>query len=260
MMVSLFLTVALAVTPIAGSTPAQVTELLGQLKTKPFAERLHTIADATLGTPYKDGPLGEGPGAKHDADPLIDLQHVDCVTFVEQSLALASSADYDQAVQRLQRLRYRGGQVDFGKRHHFFITDWIASNIFCTDISPSLGVETVALTRVISHHDFFIKQHAQEYADTIPDRKQTIHYVPSALGAKAEAKLPDAALIVFVGKIDWLFALHCGLYLRDADGTGHLYHASSKATKVTTTTLGAYLSENKERYLGFTAYSIAEPK
>lgn len=224
-----------------------------------FSDALKKQVVQSLGIPYKDGPLGEGPGAKYDTDPLIDPAHVDCVTFVEQSVAFAATTSDTEAAKLLQKIRYADGKVDYEARHHFFITDWIAHNTFCRDVTETLGVLTEKITRTISRREFFKKQNAPELGTTTPDRRQTVAYVPASLGAVAEAKLPDVALLIFVGKIDWLFALHCGFYVRNKDGSGLLYHASSKAGTVSAVPLITYLGENKTRYLGFTAYEVNAP-
>ncbi len=64
---------------------------------------------------------------------------------------------------------------------------------------------------------------------------------------------------MFVGKVDWLFSLHCGLYLRDQDGRGRLYHGSSKAGEVVEMDLADYMNQQAGRYIGFSAYRIDEP-
>jgi len=253
------LTLLLAVTPLAEMSPQAVDAFLAaQPPALTWTKRVHTVAEAALATPYKDGPLGEGPSGRFDQDPLIDLSRVDCVTYVEQVLALAASESYDEAFSRLQAIRYREGTIDFSTRHHFFISDWIAHNGFCRDISSGLGVETQPLTRTIGRKKFFDKATSGELGAGIKDQVESIRYVPLSHGATAEQKLPEAALLVFVGKIDWLFALHCGLYLKDEAG-GMLYHASSKSGKVVKVALADYLRENAGRYLGFTAYSVAQP-
>lgn len=225
-----------------------------------FEAALAQQIKASIGIPYKDGPLGEGLGAKYDPDPLIDPAHVDCVTFVEQSIAYAATPSDDAALELLQKIRYAEGKIDFATRHHFFITDWIAHNTFCADITGTLGVATAKATRTISHRAFFEKQKAPELGQNLQDVKQTVAYVPLADGAVAEKQLPPLALLVFVGKIDWLFALHCGFYLRDDAGAGLLYHASSKAGQVVAVPLTEYLAENKTRYLGFTVYTVSQPR
>lgn len=229
-------------------------------KPEGFQAALVKQIQSSLGVAYQDGPLGEGPGAKYDSDPLIDPAHVDCVTFVEQSIAFADTQNAVEASALLQKIRYAGGKIDFEARHHFFISDWIAHNTFCHDVTTTLGMPTAKVTRTISRRSFFEKQKAPELGKDTPDKKQTLVYVPVANGAAAEARLPSVALLVFVGKIDWLFALHCGFYVRDANGSGMLYHASSKAGRVIATPLAQYLDENKTRYLGFTAYRVDEPR
>ncbi len=99
---------------------------------------------------------------------------------------------------------------------------------------------------------------APELGLDTPDRTVQLVYVASADASVAERKLPSPALIIFVGKVEWLFALHCGFYVRDQDGEGLLYHASSQAGRVEATGFSAYL-EHSSRYLGFTAYEIREP-
>jgi hypothetical protein len=223
-----------------------------------FSTRLVEVAKQSLGTPYADGPLGEGSQGKYDKDPLIDLTRADCVTFVEQTIALAASTSYEEALETLRRIRYRDDQISFESRNHFMISDWIANNEFCRDVTRKLGVPTRAISRKISRKGFFDRVKAPELGRDTPDKTVELVYVASADIGPAEKNLPSPALIVFIGKVDWLFALHCGLYVRDEQSQRFLYHASSKAGRVVATSLADYLEESS-RYLGFTAYSIAKP-
>lgn len=257
---SLLLAATLQQPTLPQMTPEQVSAFLTGLSAPTFGERVAAVARAELGTPYENGPLGEGPDGKYDTDPLMDLQHVDCVTFVEQTIALAASDSYDQAFEGLQQIRYRDGVVDFESRNHFMISDWLENNSWCEPVSGKLGITADQLTRTISRKNFFKLVEAPKVGQNTPDREVTLEYVPVSEAAKAEAALPSPALIVFIGKVDWLFALHTGLYLRDANGKGQLVHASSKAGKVIAMDLGDYLEANAERYLGFAAYHITDPK
>jgi hypothetical protein len=223
-----------------------------------FESRFAEVVADTVGTPYHSGPLGEGPGAKYDPDPLADFTRVDCVTFVEQSLALAVSASRDEAVERLQRIRYKDGVVDYESRNHFMETDWFPNNPFCRNVTAELGVETDTATRTISRKDFFRRVKAPELGQDTPDAPLAVDYVPTRNAAAAEPRLPSPAIVCFVGKVDWLFTTHCGIYLRDTQGKGRLYHASVTEKKVVATGLADYLRQN-ERFLGFTAWKIDEP-
>jgi len=223
-----------------------------------FCSRVTDVARQSLGTPYADSPLGEGPGAKYDDDPLMDLTRVDCVTFVEQTIALAASSSYQDAFDLLQKVRYRNGEIAFETRNHFMAADWVVDNRFCTDVTHDLKATTATASRTISKKGFFERVKTPELGQDIADRVIDLAYVPVGQAADAEKNLPSPALILFIGKIEWLFTLHCGLYLRDQDGTGLLYHASSKHGAVTTTGLASYL-DGSQRYLGFAAYAIQDP-
>ncbi len=239
--------------------PEAMDAYLGRLQSEEplFGARLASVAHRSLGTPYVNGPLGEGPDGKYDQDPLVDFGRVDCVTFVEQSLALAISSSCDEAVERLQGIRYKNGEISFETRNHFMISDWVANNRFCRDVSRDLGVSAAHVSRTISRRDYFPKVKAPELGQDTPDQVINLAYVPLSQVVDAEPNLPSPALIVFIGKIDWLFALHCGLYVRDEDGKGQLIHASSKAEAVVAVPLAEYL-EGSERYLGFTAYALRD--
>lgn len=223
-----------------------------------FPARLVEVAVRSVGTPYAEGPLGQGAQGTYDTDPLINLSRVDCVTFVEQTVALAASSSYEEAINTLQQIRYRDGEVSFETRHHFMISDWIANNGFCRDVTAELGVPARTVSRTISRKDFFKRIGARDLGGEKSDRTIRLAYVASADAGAAEKNLPSPALIIFVGKVDWLFALHCGFYVRAQDSEGLLYHASSQAGRVEATDFVAYV-ENSSRYLGFTAYEIGEP-
>lgn len=223
-----------------------------------FHDRLATVLEDAVGTPYANGPLGEGPAGTHDQDPLMDLSRVDCVTLVEQAIALASSRSYDDAFKRLQTIRYNGGIVDFEARNHFMETDWVESNAFCRNVTGTLGLPTRKDTRTISRREFFARVKAPELGQTTQDRELTLEYIPCSSAKEAAAAMPSPSLVCFIGKLDWLFVLHCGVFVRDHDGNDRLYQASSKAQRVMVGTLADFLKDT-DRYLGFTVYEIHEP-
>jgi hypothetical protein len=220
--------------------------------------RLHHAVEATLGTPYVDGPLGEGPGAPYDADPLIDLKRVDCVTFIEQAIALAVSPNLATATEKLQRIRYAGGKIDFLTRNHFMEVDWLANNSFCRDVTGTLGLPTEQVTRTIDKAAFFRKVNAPALGQDISAREVTITFIPTALAAKAEPLIPDNSIVAFIGKVDWLFALHCGLVLHGPDGP-RLCHASSQAGKAVSVDFSGYVESQSKRYIGFIVYQVNAP-
>jgi len=84
-----------------------------------YAPRCDNIGAQYLGARYITDPLGEGAG--YDADPLIRDDAFDCTTFVETVLAGGD-------VARLNKIRYRDGDVAWENRNHFIETDWLVNN------------------------------------------------------------------------------------------------------------------------------------
>src|SRR4051794_15807463 len=73
----------------------------------PLAARIEAVSERFLGTPYKLGPLGEGPDGEFDRDPLARYDQFDCTTLVETTLALALESDLTAAERTLQKIRYQ---------------------------------------------------------------------------------------------------------------------------------------------------------
>ncbi|MBI4386704.1 MAG: DUF1460 domain-containing protein [Elusimicrobia bacterium] len=122
--------------------------------TTPHLEgRIMRVSERFLDTPYRRGPLGEGPSGEFDTDPLINFQAADCTTLVEQVMALSLEPDLDRAGQLLQKIRYKGGKISYLDRNHFPETDWIPNNIstgFLKDITRLVGGgQTRIATKVI---------------------------------------------------------------------------------------------------------------
>lgn len=257
----LLLTLMCVLSGPAEMTPAETGAWLKALHEKhaSYAARLDAVARAAADTPYAGGPLGEGPSGAYDPDPLMDLTRVDCVTYIEQCAALAARLSYREAWDTLQRIRYRDGIIGFETRNHFMVADWLANNTWCADRTAQLGVPVQTLTRTISRKDFFKRVDAPALGQDLPGEEITIQYVATNDAVAAKDTLPTPGLVVFVGNIDWLFALHTGLYLRDDGGAGGLWHASSRAERVVRTDLVAYLEEHAERYRGFMVFEVGAP-
>ncbi len=82
-----------------------------------------------VGAPYRPGTL-DPPGPE---TLVVNLREFDCVTFVENALALARAArapepSFESFTRELERLRYRGGHRDgYESRLHYF-SEWLADN------------------------------------------------------------------------------------------------------------------------------------
>lgn len=184
--------------------------------------RIEAVSAAFLGTPYRLGPLGEGPEGRFDRDPLVDFQAVDCTTFVEQAMALSSEPNLERAVELLQKIRYRGGKISYETRNHFTSLDWIPINAaagYIEDITRRVGgSQTRVAVKTISKRDWYSKKTAEDLKD-IPgspaekerllarfralgeqfeDRTAEIPYLPAELFPKLLKEIPSGSIINLV--------------------------------------------------------------
>ncbi|MGA9117203.1 MAG: N-acetylmuramoyl-L-alanine amidase-like domain-containing protein [Bacteroidota bacterium] len=110
-----------------------------------FASLVVSLALAFRGTPYGAGTL-ETAGEER---LVVNLRALDCVTFVESTLALGlcvrqGDGTFEGFRRRLEHIRYRGGvRAGYASRLHYF-TDWIADNQrkgILRDVTRILGGE-----------------------------------------------------------------------------------------------------------------------
>lgn len=122
-----------------GARAAQIEAL----KSLPLEARFAGASEGFLGTPYVLSPLGEGAG--HDPDPLLRYDAADCLTMVEQSLALAVTPDESQLVETLNHIRYEGAPSYEG-RLHVMEAQWLPVNLsrgLLEDVTRRYGKDVV---------------------------------------------------------------------------------------------------------------------
>lgn len=123
-----------------------------RLDTLPIGAAMAALGRTFVGTPYVPHTL-EAPGPEA---LVINFRGLDCVTFVENVLALARFVREPDAVELLAMrreaearygriltgIRYRGGVLDgYGSRLHYF-SEWIADGVakgLVADVSRELG-------------------------------------------------------------------------------------------------------------------------
>lgn len=158
----------LAVPSKAGTTPfyelreKQISKELAKIHKKHpnLPDRVAAVSERFLGTPYRLGPLGEGPTGEYDRLPLYDFRRVDCTTFVEQVMALSLEPDLDKALETLRKIRYKDGQVSYETRNHFTELDWVPHNRWAgylkditLDVAPD---KTRTATKKVSKRDWYV--------------------------------------------------------------------------------------------------------
>jgi len=213
------------------------------LDSLPMGESMARLGLSFVGTRYVPGTLElSGP-----EELVVNLQEMDCVTFVENTLALAhfirlarpEILDSEQRTQTLfrqllTRVRYRGGLVDgYPSRLHYF-TDWILDNEakgWLREITADLG--GVEDTRALD----FMSQHPEAYRQlanpldlrAIQERESylsglTRYRIPQEEIPAVSAWIKDGDIIAATSTVDGLDVAHTGLAIW-RNGRLHLLHA-----------------------------------
>lgn len=209
----------------------------------PVNERIPHIAWFFLNTPYKSNTLNV---TKEDL-PVINLREFDCVTFIENVLALSCLPGYGPAyeqvfVKNIVKIRYRQGKIeDYASRLHYS-SDWL--------YEMQRQRLLIDLTRFAGGIDFrpdvcFMTKHYDRYpplkhspvlrgkmkAVETAINKRTYYYIPKADVEKAYGKIKSGDVILITTNIKGLDTSHIGFAFKRG-GKTYLLHASSAGKKV----------------------------
>jgi hypothetical protein len=118
---------AQAAPPPTGSLPLTIADAAIAARNLPLGERMAAVSQRMLDHPYLVDPLGEGTGS--DGDPLARYDVYDCLTFVEEVLALSWAGDPVHAAEVRLRLRYGDHPATYANRRHFMELQWLPGNV-----------------------------------------------------------------------------------------------------------------------------------
>jgi hypothetical protein len=232
----------------AAPDPADWMRLAARLDAAGPAARFVQATALFLGTPYADGPLGEGDAGGPDPDPRCDFARADCVTFLEQSLALAMADPADAASfpTALDAVRYRDGEVGFAARNHYMARDWIPANSWLLrDVTAEVGQGRLRRVERTIDRAAFLRDHGAEPRPGLDDaRAMAVDIVPSGELAAVAPAIRSGDLIFWVGNADGIFVVHTGLAVRGEDGGLVFRHGSSKAGRVLDESLADYAARS----------------
>lgn len=168
----------------------------------PFARRVDQLSDHLLGLPYLDSPLGEGAG--YDPDPLVRWDAVDCVTYVEQVLALANAPTSSSSLPVLLDMRYRDGRASFGSRNHLMMAQWVPVNIekgYLRDVTREVGGDRVEVARKTITEEMWSHRSGVDLPlskSEVPIGEVELPYIPLALFPEVMTSVPDGSLLIVV--------------------------------------------------------------
>lgn len=204
---------------------------------------------AIFGEQFADVPY-KGHTLEHSPEQLtVNLDSLDCTTFVETAIALALTASerrwsWRDFVYNLQRIRYRQGRIDGYPSRLHYICDWALDNTArgnfadVTNRFPKVNhvVKTIS----------FMSENADKYpalADSatlakiknveIGYRNHRFPYIKTIdAGDKAtKGEFRQGDVVAFTSNIKNLDVTHMGIIVL-RDGAPHVLHASQTAGKV----------------------------
>ena len=194
-------------------------------------DRVVALGRKNIGQSYRLGLLGEYPFEIYDPQPLFCLSASDCVTFVEQTYAMALADDWASFIRTLQQIRYKDGHISILTRNHFMEADWNINNDWLfDDITTSLrGGDPQPMQIAVDRASLFRKHGiiADVPIEIIDDT-----YIPRDRLANVLADLCDGDVIEIVrGNQTQQYVSHIGLIAHDAAGKVTLLHSAASAVR-----------------------------
>ncbi|NNC61608.1 MAG: DUF1460 domain-containing protein [Eudoraea sp.] len=230
-------------------------------------EELVAIGKTFIGTPYVAQTLETGS----DESLVIDLEGLDCTTFVENVLAFGiigknPHPNFDEFVKALEKIRYRDGKLrGYASRLHYF-TEWVRDNEkkgLVKDITAALGGTEISkeLNFMTDHRSLYpAMKEEKTYQEMITveesTKKQSLCVLSPEMLKENEAMLASGDIIALATSIEGLDVTHTGFAIRMPDNRIHLLHASSKgAVEISKLPLVDYLKNIKKN----TGVIVARP-
>lgn len=201
-----------------------------RVDTLPIGQRIVRIGETFVGSPYLPQTL-DPPGPER---MVINLRAMDCVTFVENMLALAhfvreaprTALDQPEEAMRryqgmIERVRYRDGQLGgYPSRLHYF-TEWLRDNEtrgILTLLTDDLGgvVDPEPITFMSGHRDAYrqlVDQAAYDEIGRIEVRlnRTPRHYIPKDQVAAVANRIQDGDVLALTSTVAGLDVAHTGI-------------------------------------------------
>jgi len=226
-----------------------------------ISDIIKVVGESFLGTEYVAGTLDSYDGEEH---LVIKISGLDCVTFVENTLAMArviqkGKRDVQSFKKELQEIRYRGGKINgYTSRLHYF-SDWIFDNEkkgIVKDITKAIG--GVPYKKKID----FMSTHPELYKQLMSDEnnlseinevenkinKRKLYYIPKSEVDSYYESLKTGDIIATTTNVKGLDISHTGFVYKQ-NGKTYFLHASIESKKIIVSgkELKGYLNEHKKQ-------------
>ena len=258
------------------SDTLRLTKMLDEAAAMKFSnpeERVAFFGKQFIGTPYGAHTL-EGP-----VEILtVNLDSLDCTTFVETAMALSSTigvrrSSWRDFIYNLRRIRYRNGEVDGYPSRLHYIADWVVDNQHrgnfrdATREFPRYNEMTRSIDFMSSNRDKYpaladdenyrrirrieegYRQHRFPYIKTIDLQNKAI-----------KAAFHNGDVVALISNLKNLDVTHMGIIVKESpDAEPYLLHASSSDGKVEISQrpLDDFLKKNRQ-WLGVRVFRLYE--
>jgi Protein of unknown function (DUF1460) len=219
-----------------GAMPARLATIASSAARLPLPERISLVSEALLGLPYVSDPMGEG--VLPDADPVARYDAFDCLTYVEEVLALSMAGDPVHAAEIRDALRYDEGPRDYVHRRHFMELQWIPGTLragLLRDTTRSYG-RTVALDKEVTPATWSAWSGRKNFLHTdtqLPLGHMHLDVLPLDEAVRVADRLPAGSILLTVrqdraGVPLWI--THVSLIVMDSAGQKVVRHATLVGT------------------------------
>ena len=215
-----------------GLSRRHVQQLLSKTKhDQCVGSRIDALSRHFLGHSYQPNPL---IGSADAAEVFTaSLDGFDCVTYIETILALARASNIDEFVERLRKIRYDQGRIQWERRNHY-MSLWIRNNVRNGIIRPVSMPAVPTVSR-------------ERFLNTVPGlaaHRTRVKCVPKAAVPRFEPHSQSGDLIFFVSTRKHLDVFHAGIVVRDGNGV-LMRHASRSRGCVVEQELSEFLKANR---------------
>lgn len=221
----------LALAQDGASMPPEVQHAVTSSADRPLVERMQAISKAMVGQPYRLDPLGEGKAP--DLDPMVRYDAYDCLTFVEEVVALSMSKSPMEASRIRHTLRYGANDADYIHRHHLMALQWLPSaeeQGWIVDRTSGLG-DTLVMEREITRSTWSSwsqRKNFHHLDDQLPVGKAMLQVLPLDRALEVVGEIPHGSLLVTVREdraYRPIWVSHVGLVFH-LDGKTYVRHAT----------------------------------
>ncbi len=185
-------------------------------------ERINYISRQFLNTPYKESSLIGSLTMPENL--VIDLEGMDCMTFIEYVEAMRLSGTYAEFIINLRRVRYKKGIVAYESRRHFF-TDWVGyTPQTVEDVTTIVGeVKAVKVRKMLN-----LNSDGTYILPGIGITERGISCIPvDAIDNMVIERIKTGDYAGIYCDKDGLDVTHTGIIIKDEDDV-YLRHASSR--------------------------------